>query len=93
MELSEIREEIDRIDGELVRLFCARMQLSAQVADCKKASGLPIYVPTREGAILRAVGEQAGAELAEYVRKLYTVVFELSRCYQEERWKDSGVIE
>lgn len=93
MELSEIREEIDRIDEELVRLFCARMGLSAQVADYKKANSLPILVPAREEAILQAVGKQAGSEFAEYVRKLYAVVFELSRCYQEERWKDSGVIE
>ena len=33
MDLSEIRQQIDEIDQELVGLFCRRMNLSAQVAD------------------------------------------------------------
>lgn len=93
MELTEIREEIDKIDEELVRLFCARMGLSAQVADYKKAHGLPVHVPAREEAILRAVAERSGAEYAEYTCRLYAAIFELSRCYQEKRWNDSGVNE
>ena len=50
MDLSEIRQQIDGIDQELVRLFCQRMNLSAQVADYKKANNLPIFVPARERA-------------------------------------------
>ena len=46
MDLSEIRQNIDKIDEELVRLFCERMALSAQVADYKKANNMPIYVET-----------------------------------------------
>ena len=33
MNLNEIRSEIDKIDDELVRLFCQRMHVAAQVAD------------------------------------------------------------
>ena len=33
MDLDEIRSEIDKIDDELVRLFCQRMHVAAQVAD------------------------------------------------------------
>ena len=55
MDLSEIRQQIDGIDQELVRLFCQRMSLSAQVADYKKANNLPIFVPARERAILQKV--------------------------------------
>lgn len=36
MDLNEIRSEIDKIDDELVRLFCQRMHVSAQIADYKK---------------------------------------------------------
>lgn len=93
MELNDIRREIDKIDTELVELFCARMALSAQMADYKKANGLPISVPTREEAILRQVGEQAGAELGDYARGLYEQIFALSRAYQEKRWEDTGVME
>ena len=85
MDLSEIRKDIDKIDDELVRLFCARMNLSAQVADYKKANNMPILVPARERAILQSVAEKAGPEMANYTRVLYSMLFELSRSYQSKR--------
>ena len=85
MDLSEIRKDIDKIDDELVRLFCARMNLSAQVADYKKANNMPILVPARERAILQNVAEKAGPEMANYTRVLYSMLFELSRSYQSKR--------
>ncbi len=85
MDLPEIRKDIDAIDDELVRLFCQRMELSAQVADYKKAHNLPIFVPARERAILHSVAEKAGPELANYTRVLYSNLFELSRSYQSKR--------
>lgn len=88
MNLSEIRKEIDAIDDQLVKLFCDRMQLSAQVADYKRANNMPIYVPEREQAILDLRSEQAGPELAAYVQALYSQIFELSRNYQHKRNAD-----
>ena len=85
MDLTEIRQEIDGIDQELVRLFCARMNLSAQVADYKKANNLPIFVPARERAILQKVARMAGPEMENYTRVLYSMLFELSRSYQSKR--------
>ena len=77
--------EIDKIDDELLRLFCARMELSAQVADYKRERGLPIYVPAREREILQNVAQKAGTELSDYARSLYSTIFELSRGYQAKR--------
>ena len=85
MDLSEIRQQIDEIDQELVGLFCRRMSLSAQVADYKKANNLPIFVPARERAILQKVAELAGLEMENYTRVLYSMLFELSRSYQSKR--------
>ena len=85
MDLPEIRQQIDGIDQELVRLFCQRMNLSAQVADYKKANNLPIFVPARERAILQKVAEMAGPEMENYARVLYSMLFELSRSYQSKR--------
>ena len=42
MDLSNLRNEIDKIDDELVKLFCQRMELSAQIADYKKQNRLHI---------------------------------------------------
>lgn len=85
MDIGEIRENIDKIDQQLVDLFCQRMTLSAEVADYKKANGLPIYVPARERAILQNVAEQSGEEFGNYTRTLYSMIFELSRSYQSKR--------
>ena len=85
MDLSEIRQDIDRIDDQLVQLFCERMNLSAKVADYKKANNLPIYHPGRERAILQKVAEKAGPEMENYTRVMYSMLFELSRSYQSKR--------
>ena len=85
MDLKEIREQIDSIDQELVDLFCQRMQLSAQVADYKKANNMPIHVPSREQEILQKVGKLAGTEWEDSIQALYATIFELSRDYQSKR--------
>lgn len=85
MDITELRSEIDKIDDELLKLFCARMEISAQVADYKRERNLPIFVPAREREILQAVGQKAGVELAGYARSLYSTIFELSRSYQAKR--------
>ena len=61
------------------------MNLSAQVADYKKANNLPIFVPARERAILQKVAQMAGPEMENYTRVLYSMLFELSRSYQSKR--------
>ena len=42
MELSEIRDEIDVIDRQIVELFKRRMDCSVMVAEKKKQTGSPI---------------------------------------------------
>ena len=84
MDLTELRRQIDGIDDQLVQLFCRRMALCAQVADYKKANGLPILMPAREREKLKDVAEKAGPDMANYTRTLYAMLFELSRSYQSK---------
>ncbi len=90
MDLNELRAEIDKIDEELVRLFTARMGISAQVADYKRANNLPIFHPGRERAILQKVAQMAGPEMDNYTRVLYSMLFELSRSYQSKRNEETS---
>ncbi len=85
MELKNLRNDIDTIDNQLVELFVKRMNLSAQIADYKKEHNLPIYVPSREREKLQDVAQQAGSEMDNYTRVLYSMIFELSRSYQSKR--------
>lgn len=85
MDLAELRKEIDALDQELVHLFCQRMTVSAKIAEYKKEKGLQIYHPAREQEVLEKVSTQAGEELGNYIRELYSVMFALSKRYQHAR--------
>ena len=85
MNLNELRAEMDKIDNELVKLFGARMEVAAQIADYKKENHLPILAPAREREKLQDVAEKAGPDMANYTRVLYSMLFELSRSYQSKR--------
>lgn len=82
MELNDIRQRIDIIDDELVRLFAQRMDCSRAVAEVKQVSGRPIRDRARERAIVNRLTTQAGDAYAPYVAALYSHIFDLSRSYQ-----------
>lgn len=84
MELTQLREQIDKIDDSLVSLFAERMHIAAQIADYKKENNLPVFVPQREREKLADVAQKAGSEMANYSRVLYSLLFELSRSYQSK---------
>ena len=85
MDISQLRNEIDKIDDELVKLFGQRMDVAARIADFKKENNLPILVPAREREKLANVAEKAGPEMSNYTRVLYSMLFALSRSYQSKR--------
>lgn len=82
MNLEEYRKQIDAVDDELVRLFRERMDIAADIAQYKKAHGLPVLQPAREREKLDAVTAQCREDLRPYLRVLYSLLFELSRTYQ-----------
>ena len=63
MDLKELRGQVDEIDDQLVKLFCQRMDIAAQVAQYKKEQGLPILMPAREREKLQDVSQKAGPEM------------------------------
>ena len=84
MDLSQLRNQIDNIDDQLITLFGQRMEIAAQIAEYKKQNNMPIYVPSREREKLLDVSQKAGQDMANYTRVLYSMIFELSRSYQSK---------
>ena len=82
MQLNNIREKIDAIDEQLVRLFVERMNVVGEVAASKKSTGKAIRDHARERAIINRVTEQSGETYAPYTKDLYKLIMELSRNYQ-----------
>ena len=82
MDLKEIRDQIDVIDDQLVQLFTRRMELAAQVAEYKRANGLPILNRGREREVLAKVSEGLAPPMDQFTRRLFTELMSMSRTYQ-----------
>ncbi len=82
MDLSNVRQTIDRIDDQIIRLFVERMNAVGEVAAEKHKAAAPIYDHAREREIINRLTKAAGDTYAPYVRALYSQMFDLSRSYQ-----------
>src|SRR5689334_22627299 len=86
-ELIELRQELDAIDDELVRLLNRRASLSLKVGDLKRRQGdnTPIFVPEREAEVLGNVrrankaGPLRGAQLEAIYRQILSSSRDLQR--------------
>lgn len=68
--LAELRAGIDELDAQLIDILAKRSSLTSQVGEIKAETGMPVYVPEREVALiekLRALATQAdiSPDLAE----------------------------
>jgi len=84
MDLQQLRQQIDGIDQQLVQLFCRRMEICGDVARYKKENGLPVLDSARERSKVNALMQQADEPFEDSVASLYSLIFELSRSYQNK---------
>jgi len=82
VDLMECREQIDRIDSELVKLIAQRMDVTAEVAAYKKEHGLPVLDAKREREKLLSIAEMSPEDYRQYTVSLYDLMMELSRSNQ-----------
>ena len=85
-ELAQCRDEIERIDNELIVLLSRRLALGKRTGELKRAAGLPILDPTREAAVIRRVSEAARTAglPSEPVREMFWQIVGMSRRAQEQ---------
>lgn len=79
--LEQLRDEIERIDREIVRLLAERVRLAREVGGLKHADGLPTLDPPREAAVVRRAAEHArdaGLD-ADVARTIFWQIVGLSR--------------
>ena len=84
MEIKELRNQIDKIDEQLVELFKQRMGVSARVTEYKREHNMPVLDATRERELLARISTLAGEDMEEYARVLYATILDLSRSYQHK---------
>lgn len=79
-ELIKFRQEIDKIDNQILKLLNERMKFVAEVGKAKQTSGTAIYRPEREKEILdRLKNLNNGMLNASAIDAIYLEVFAVSR--------------
>ena len=81
--IEELRNRIDVIDEQLVRLLNVRVACAVEVGRLKHEAGLPIYQPEREVQVLasvkRSATELAGPLTAEAVVRIFERIIDEAR--------------
>lgn len=88
--LDPLRDEIDRVDEELVQLLNDRAEEVLKIVEIKKKMGLPIYMPEREDEVLRLVQEANKGPLPnEAIRRLFERIIDESRRLERTKGADA----
>lgn len=81
----ELRNEIDRIDRQLMKLFEERMNVTREIADYKRANNIPVLDQAREDKVIeKNVTYLKDHTLDKYAREFTKRLMELSRTRQRE---------
>lgn len=88
MDLDIIRQEIDQIDDQIVKLLEERMNLVEGVVAYKKASGKPILDTKREAVIFEKVRNRVEDQrYQETIVATFSDILKRSRDYQDQNIK------
>ncbi|MRS01824.1 chorismate mutase [bacterium] len=80
MTIDDFRSEIDRLDGELLKIFNQRAQLALKIGELKKTNGLPIFDPSREKKIFQRMKKENPGPLDDQaIVRLFERVIDESR--------------
>ncbi|MCD7922444.1 MAG: chorismate mutase [Clostridiales bacterium] len=90
-DLKDIRDDIDRIDRQIVDLYEKRMDLATQVADYKISTGKQVFDAEREIAKLNAVAQMAHSDFTSHgARELFEHIMSMSRKKQYQLLTEYG---
>lgn len=85
MGLSELREEIDGIDREIIALLRRRFGIAEDIARLKEKTGIDIEDSERESDIIKNCKEESGGELDDaFVEELMRLIISESKKVQEK---------
>ncbi|MBO4265938.1 MAG: chorismate mutase [Lachnospiraceae bacterium] len=84
-DIKKLREQIDRIDAKILKLYEERMDVARKIGQYKIDNDLPIYDAAREDEKLEKIFEAVGNEdYADGAAQLFITLMQVSREIQEE---------
>ena len=83
LSIDELRERIDVIDNQLVRLLNVRVACAVEIGKLKHELGMPVYQPEREAQVLNGVRQSAtelsGPLTAEALVRIFERIIDEAR--------------
>lgn len=84
-DLAPVREKIDKIDEQIVALLNKRAGLALKVAEIKRKTDSPVYIPARENAILKRVCEMNAGPLSDKaLQGVFREIFSATRSVEKD---------
>ncbi|HEX4605084.1 MAG TPA: chorismate mutase [Candidatus Angelobacter sp.] len=91
--LAEWRQQIDALDGDLVRLLNQRAAIACEIAVIKVAAGLPAYDGKREDEVLARVAQKNAGPLSEQsVTAIFHGIIEETRRLGTQRMQEQSSV-
>lgn len=88
-DLGPWRDRIDALDRAILRLLNERSVCANHIGHIKKSLGMPVYVPSREDAVLQNVVDHNTGPLPDTaVRRLFERVIDETRALERQRYQD-----
>ena len=82
------RQNIDRIDVQIIRLLNERASHADAIGMIKRRFELPVYVPSREEQVIAHVQKMNPGPLSkEAIRRLYERIIDESRRLERENYE------
>ena len=85
-DIQNLRQKLDRIDGEIVALLEERLETARRIADWKAERNLPVLDEAREKQVLAdRCARLKEEELRVYLKPVFADIMAMSRAAQESR--------
>ena len=81
-ELQNLRNEIDKLDDQISKLFQERIKVAGKIGKIKGENGINVSHPQREKEIINRVTKSAPDEAKSIIKQLYENIFLLSKIHQ-----------
>lgn len=83
--LKSLRNNIDKIDDEILELFICRLRIVEDIYEYKKINGMNIYDPKRENEVLQKIDKNMSVnKYKSELESLFKSIMKISSSYQEK---------
>jgi monofunctional chorismate mutase len=84
MTIDQLRNKIDAIDAEIIKLFESRMKIVKDIGELKKNNQLSVIDQNREDQVkAKVVSRLQNKALEAYVLQLFETLMSVSKDYQQ----------